>query len=189
MAALPGTLACVLALVAVVALAAQSAAAATVAIHATRDGDAIDIRASALLNADGATAWRVLTDYNRYPEFIPELRYSLVIARNDAMVTVEQSGNALVWLFRFPIEITFEVQEFPLRHIRSRAVAGTLRALTSSYALEPASGGVRLDYVGRVAPGFSVFGQIEQSVVERNIARQFQALADEIERQSAAAQR
>ena len=27
-----------------------------------------------LLNADGATAWRVLTDYNRYPEFIPDLR-------------------------------------------------------------------------------------------------------------------
>ena len=188
----PGTtalrrmLACAFALVALVT---QSAAAATIAIHATRDGDAIDIHASALLNADGATAWRVLTDYNRYPEFIPELRYSRVIARHDASVTVEQSGNALLWLFRMPIEITFQVEELPPHHLHSHAVAGTLRALTSSYALEPASGGVRLDYVGRVAPGYSVFGQIEQSVVERNIARQFQALADEIERQSVAAQR
>ena len=183
---LPRMLAGVMALI---ALAAQFAAAATIAIHATRDGDAIDIHASALLNADGATAWRVLTDYNRYPEFIPELRYSRVIARHDASVTVEQAGNALLWLFRLPIEVTFEVEELPPHHLHSRAVAGTLRTLTSSYALEPASGGVRLDYVGHVAPGYPIFGQIEQTVVERNIARQFQALADEIERQSVAAHR
>jgi ribosome-associated toxin RatA of RatAB toxin-antitoxin module len=189
----PGTTAwmpaCVLALVALVALVAQSASAATIAVHTARAGDAIDIHASALLNADGATAWRVLTDYNRYPEFIPELRYSRVIARRDASVTVEQSGNALLWLFRMPIEVTFQVEESPPHQLHSHAVAGTLRALTSDYALEPASGGVRLDYVGHVTPGYALFGQIEQTVVERNIARQFQALADEIERQSVAARR
>jgi ribosome-associated toxin RatA of RatAB toxin-antitoxin module len=183
---LPRMLACALALV---ALAAQSAAAATVDVRASRDGDAIDIHASALLKADGATAWRVLTDYGRYPEFIPELRYSRVTARHDTLVTVEQSGNALLWLLRLPVEVTFEVEEFPPHHLHSRAVAGTLRALTSSYMLEPALAGVRLEYVGHIAPGYPIFGQIEQAVVERNIARQFQALADEIERQSAAVHR
>jgi len=66
-------------------------------------------------------------------------------------------------------------------------VAGSLRALQSTYALAPEPSGVRLDYVGRVAPGFELFGPIEEAVVRQNVARQFQALADEIERRSAGA--
>ena len=166
---------------------AQPVAAATITISAERDGDAIDIRASAMLNSDAATAWRVLTDYNRYTEFIPDLRLSRVVARDGSTVTVEQSGNAAIWLLRWPLDITFEIKEIPPSSLQSRAVAGSLRALTSSYALTPATPGIRLDYVGRVEPGFALFGNIEQTAVERNVARQFQALADEIERQGATA--
>lgn len=174
---------------ALVVATAQSAAGATVALRAERIGDAIDIHASALLDADGATAWRVLTDYNRYPEFIPDLRSSHVVARRAANVTVEQSGDAVLWLFKWPLAITFEIEETAPDHLRSRAIAGSLRALTSSYALTREAAGTRLDYVGRVAPGFRLLGPFEQTAVERNVARQFQALADEIERQSAAGHR
>jgi hypothetical protein len=168
---------------------AQSAVGATVALRAERIGDAIDIHASALLDADGATAWRVLTDYNRYPEFIPDLRSSRVVARRAATVTVEQSGDAVLWLFKWPLEITFQVEETPPDHLRSHAIAGTLRALTSSYALTREAAGTRLDYVGRVAPGFPLLGPFERTAVERNVTRQFQALADEIERQFVAGHR
>jgi hypothetical protein len=84
-----------------------------------------------------------------------------------------------------PLDITFEINEIPPYRLQSRAVAGSLRALTSSYALTPAASGLRLDYVGRAAPGYARFGRIEQAVIEHNVAHQFQALADEIERQSA----
>jgi len=172
--------------VALAVAAAQPAGAAAIAIHTQRDGDTIDIHATVLLNADAATAWRVLTDYNRYTEFIPDLRFSRILARRGATVTVEQSGDATLWLFRMPLDITFEINEISPDRLQSRAVAGSLRALTSSYALTPTAPGTRLDYAGRIAPGFEIFGHIEQTVVERNVARQFQALADEIERQGAA---
>jgi ribosome-associated toxin RatA of RatAB toxin-antitoxin module len=172
-----------------VVAAPQSAVGATVALTAQRNGDAIDIHASALLNADGATAWRVLTDYSRYPEFIPDLHSSRVVARRAATVTVEQSGDAVLWFFRLPLEITFEIQEAAPDHLHSRAVAGTLRALTSSYALAAEAAGTRLEYVGHATPGFRLLGPFERTAVERNVARQFQALADEIERQFAAAHR
>lgn len=174
--------ACALAVAAI-----QHAAAATITLDAERDGDAVDIRASAVLDADSATAWRVLTDYNRYTEFIPDLRLSRVMARRGAMVTVEQSGDAAIWLFKIPVDVTFEIREIPPYRLQSRAVAGTLRVLTSSYALTPAATGIRLEYTGRAAPGYALFGRIEQAAIEHNIARQFQALADEIERQSAIA--
>jgi hypothetical protein len=185
-----GGLAARLAVVFACALAAeaiQPAAAATITIDAERNGDAIDIRGSVVLNADAATAWRVLTDYNRYTEFIQDLRLSRVVARHGATVTVEQTGDAALWLFKIPLDITFEIKEFSPNNLQSRAVAGSMRALTSSYMLTPTGPAIRLDYVGHVVAGFELFGHIEQSAVEHNVARQFQALADEIERQSAAA--
>jgi hypothetical protein len=167
--------------------AAQAAAAATVTVSAERGGDSIDVRASTVLKADAATAWRVLTDYDRYVEFIPDLRVSHVVARRGAMVTVEQSGDAVLWLLRVPVQVTFEIDEIAPDRIQSRAVAGSLRALTSWYTLTPVPSGIRIDYFGHVTPGFALFGQIELAAVEKNIARQFQALADQIERQSAGA--
>jgi carbon monoxide dehydrogenase subunit G len=167
-----------------IAAAPPAAAAATIAIESERDGEIVNIRARAVLNADVATAWRVLTDYDRYAEFIPDLRLSRVVARRGSTVTVEQSGDA-TWLFKFPLDITYEINEVPPSRLQSRAVAGSLRSLVSSYTLTPAHPGTRLDYSGHVEPGFALFGQIEQTAVERNVARQFQALADEIERQGA----
>jgi ribosome-associated toxin RatA of RatAB toxin-antitoxin module len=169
------------------AAAIQPAGAVTATVDAERDGDAIDVRAVAMLHADAATAWRVLTDYNGYTAFIPDLRRSRVVARDGATVTVEQSGDAAIWLFKVPLEITFVIKEIPPDKLQSRAVAGSLRALTSSYTLTPTASGIRLEYTGRIAPGFEIFGQVEQKVVRRNVARQFQALADEIERQAGAA--
>jgi ribosome-associated toxin RatA of RatAB toxin-antitoxin module len=163
---------------------ATMAEAAIVTLDANRRGDAVEIQASAMLDVDRATAWQVLTGYDRYPEFIPDLRVSRIIARHGSMVTVEQSGEAVLWLFRMPIDVTYEIQEFPPDRLEARVVAGSLRALTSSYSLTPTAPGVRLDFTGHVVPGFALFGDLEQWVVRENIARQFQAIVDEIGRRA-----
>jgi ribosome-associated toxin RatA of RatAB toxin-antitoxin module len=163
---------------------AQQAVAATINFDAERLGGAIEIKASAVLKADAATAWCVLTDYGRYADFIPDLRASRVLARRGATVTVEESGDATLGLLRMSLDVTFEITELAPNSLRSRAVAGSLRSLASSYELTPVATGVRLDYRGRVEPGFELLGPIEQLATERNIARQFRALADEIERRS-----
>jgi carbon monoxide dehydrogenase subunit G len=180
----PAALSAAFAVIFAIAMALPAAAAATIVVESERDGEAVNIRAKADLKADVATAWRVLTDYDRYVEFIPDLRLSRVVARHGSTVTVEQSGDA-VWLFNWPLDITFEINETPPSRLQSRAVAGSLRVLLSSYWLTAVNSGTRLDYSGHVEPGFALFGKIEQAAVERNVARQFQALADEIERQGA----
>jgi hypothetical protein len=164
---------------------AQPARAGTVSIETARDGNAIDIHASAVLNADAGTAWRVLTDYDHYTDFVPGLHLSRVVARRGEVVTVQQSGATAFWLFELPLDITFEIHEVPRRLLVSRAVAGSLRGLDSRYTLWPVPHGTRLDYVGRVVPGFELPERLEQKVVEQSVGRQFQALTDEIERQGA----
>lgn len=162
------------------------AAAAMVTINTKLKGDAVDIHASAMLNADAATAWHVLTDYDHYAEFIPDLRVSRVIAREGNTLTVEQSGETAIWLFKMPVHVTFEVNEMPPNSLQSRTVAGSVRVLASSYALAPIASGVRLDYAGQIVPGFELVGHVVQRMVERSAARQFQALVDEIERRHTA---
>jgi hypothetical protein len=164
---------------------ARSATPATISVVAESLGEGTRIHAHALLRTDAGSAWRVLTDYDRYAEFIPGLRSSRVAARNGAIVIVEQSGEAGVWLFRLPLDIKFEVTESPPYGMRSRAVTGGRTVLESHYLLTPVSGGVHLDYFGDVAPGSDLPGLVEQYAVRRSIAPQFQALADEIERRSA----
>ena len=50
---------------------ASAAAAAEVAIDVHRAEGIVVIDASVEIKADPVTAWRVLTDYARYPEFVP----------------------------------------------------------------------------------------------------------------------
>jgi carbon monoxide dehydrogenase subunit G len=161
--------------------------AANVRVTAERHGDTIDVNATALLRADAATAWQVLTDYDHYAEFIPNLRLSRIVARHGPVVTVEQTGDAMFWMFRIPVAIRYEVTESPPNRLQSRATGGSLRALASSYVLTTTESGMRLDYSGHIAPRFEVLGRIEQMAVRKNIEREFQALADEIERRSAVA--
>ena len=104
------------------------------------------------------------------------------MAEHPLVVTVEETGDATLGPFRMPLNVTFQIIELAPNSLRSRAIAGSLRSLDSVYELTPVAAGVRLDYKGRVDPGFGLLGPIEQLAAERNIARQFQALADEIER-------
>lgn len=164
---------------------AGCALAATVDVETRRDGEAIEIRASAHLDADLQTAWQVITDYGRFAAFIPDVRESRVIARQGASVTVEQSGDARLWLFRMPLSITFAIVETPPNRLHSRAIAGSLRSLESDYELRSETHGVRLLYAGHVVPGFALFGPFEARAVERNVGRQLRALAEEIERRHA----
>ena len=163
-------------------LLAQSATPATITVDVASHADTIEVKASALLDADADSAWRVLTDYERYVDFVPGLHESRIVARKGATVTVEQSGDVVLWLLQMPLDVTFEITESAPTRLDSRVVAGDLRALDSHYALAREGDRVRLEYVGKLDSGFVLFGPLEGLAVKENIARRFQALADEIER-------
>ncbi len=158
------------------------AADVNVVVH--RTDDTVSIEASALVNADADTAWRVLTDYDRYSDFVPGLRSSRVVARRGDRLTVAQSGDAPLWLLRMPFDITYEVTETPPFRVDSIATASESRVLTSHYLLTPSGNGVRIEYAGNLTPRRAWLGRFEQLAVRQGVIREFQALADEIEHAS-----
>lgn len=162
-------------------LGSTTAAASPVAVDVWRDDDAFDIAASATLRADARTAWRILTAYGEYARFIPGIRSSQVVGRRGPVITVEQSDDALLWPMHWPLRITYEITESPPDRIESRAVASLMPTLQSHYRLTPTATGVRLDYTGHMGGGLGT-RDFQEWLIRRTVSRQFQALADEIER-------
>lgn len=160
------------------------AAAAEIDVAVAREGPAVVITAQARLRADAATAWRVLTDYERYVDFVPGLTQSEVVAREGHRVTVAQHGTATWLLLRWPLDAVYDVEERPAEGLRSHAVAAR-GVLDSAYTLSRTSDGVCLAYRGVLMPAERSLGVVERAMGERAVEHEFRALAGEIERQAA----
>ena len=166
------------------AMALAQEAQGDVAIDVQQHDATVIIRASAIVDTDAATAWRVLTDYGRYREFVPGLRTSRVLARAGPQVTVEQSGVAPLWLLSVPMTITYDIVESPPARLRSRATIPGAGVLHSSYALVPTDAGLQLVYLGTIAITPGPMTALREGAAERAIEGHFRALADEMERRS-----
>jgi ribosome-associated toxin RatA of RatAB toxin-antitoxin module len=158
------------------------AQAADVVVQASRHGDVLHIEASCRIDADAHDAWQVMTDYDRLSEFIPGMIASRVVTRAGRALVIEQKGEARLLWFRYPIEVTLAVEEFPYERITARAVAGNFKALTGIYHLDPRERPIRLRYSGRMTPDFFVPPLVGALILRRNVERQFSALIDEIVR-------
>lgn len=170
-------------------LAAQPAVAAgPIRFEAEGEGELITITASADMQVDPRTVWAVISDYDNLAEFIPHMRSSRVIRRDGDQVLVEQTGEFGFLFFRQPVEVRLSVAESPPRRIVAHAVGGNLQSLEGRYAIESLPGGeVRLSYSGRLVPGFQVPHFVSRMAVRSTMARQFQALVQEIVRRDLSA--
>jgi ribosome-associated toxin RatA of RatAB toxin-antitoxin module len=156
-----------------------------VTVEARRECDAVIVEAHALLHADLEIAWDVLTDYDRYAEFIPDLKSSRVVARSGRTVIVEQKGQVVFFLFRFPMEVTLSVTEDPRSGITSRAIAGTFREMTGSYTLTRDGNELRFSYSGRMVPDFLLPPLIGTAAVKGAVKKQFGALVKQMQTRGA----
>lgn len=161
--------------------------AAQVDVDAARNGDLVEVRALAAIDAPLALVWSTLTDYERLPEFIPGLKKSRVISRAGATATVEQSGEARFLFLAVPIDVTVESTERP-PNIEVRRVAGTLRHLQGRYETELLSNPprVQLRWIGSIASNSDLPALIGEALIRLLIEQQFVAMVREIERREAA---
>jgi ribosome-associated toxin RatA of RatAB toxin-antitoxin module len=184
----PACLACVaIATVAAVAV-APAFAAEDLSVEAVRDGEAVRVQAHALIAAPMAVVWRVLTDYEQLPHFIPGIAKSVVRDRSGNHLFLEQSGEARFFIFSFPIEVTLEVTESPPRSVASRAVGGNVRRMTGRYELiDESARRVLLRYTGLIEPDFPLPPLLGVVALRSTVEEQFTAMVAEIERRAGSA--
>jgi ribosome-associated toxin RatA of RatAB toxin-antitoxin module len=144
-----------------------------------------EVTASAAVLAPPATAFKVLTDYERLPEFVPDMRSVRVLSRSGNKVLVEQSGEAHFLFVRREIRMTVEVTEQQPGQIDSALVSGDMRVYRCRWQLAPdaATGGTRIAYSAQLAPGFYVPGFLGTNLIRADIEKMLAAVLARIERQ------
>ena len=157
-------------------------------VQATRDGDSFEVSARAELDASLDIAWEVLTDYDRFSEFIPGMHSSKLVSREGDRAMVDQRGEASLLFFRFPIDVRLAIVETYPERIESNAIAGNFKELRGAYRLESEGGRLRLSYEGRFTPDFDIPSLIGTMVVRHTLEQRFGAMLGEIERRQASRQ-
>ncbi len=153
-----------------------------ISVEAHREGEAVVVEARAFLKADSRLAWEVLTGYDQYARFVPDLKSSQILARSGNTAIVEQRGVAGFFLFRFPLEVRMAVTELPYEEISAQAIAGNFKEMNGLYRLVPEGEMLHLTYTGRLVPAFGLPPLIGTTVVRIAVERQFAALVREIVR-------
>jgi hypothetical protein len=156
--------------------------AAEVTVNATRSGETLQVEASAEFEGSLARAWKVLTDYGRLAEYVPDLRVSRVLSRDRNSVLVEQKGTARFLFWSYPMDVQLAIVEHPYDRVESRSVAGNFREMQNAYRLEMRGGRVHLRYSGRMVPDFEVPPLIGTLIFQNHVESTFRALVDEMER-------
>lgn len=169
-------------------VAGAAAAVEDLKVEAERRGDGVEVRARAFIAAPPALVWRVLTDYERLPAFVPGIAKSRVRERQGNHLRLEQSGEARFLVFSFPIEVHLAVTESPPDAVVSRAVGGNLKRMHGRYDLlaDAARGGVTLLYGGLIEPDFELVPVVGVAALRSMAEDQFRAMVAEIERLAAA---
>lgn len=155
-------------------------------VEVQRVDSAVQVQASAVLEADTETVWNTLIGYEQLPDFIPDMTSSKTLQRAGRQAVVEQNGRAGLGPFKMDFSLTLAVREEPMQAVFANAVSGDFSRFESSYRLHPQEDGrTRLEYSSLIEPKNGIPPLVGVPVMRYAIQRQFNALLVEIERLAA----
>jgi uncharacterized membrane protein len=93
-------------------------------VKVNMDGEVVRVESSYLVAASPQDVWAVMIDFEHMPRFISNLRSSAVVATNGDKVTIAQSGEASLGIFKFAFESVRELRLTPFTRIESRMIRG-----------------------------------------------------------------
>jgi ribosome-associated toxin RatA of RatAB toxin-antitoxin module len=161
-------------------------AAEDMSVETSRRGPAVAVAARAIVRAPHELVWKTLTDYNRFHEFIPGMRRSKLLEYRGSTAIVEQSGEARILIFSFPIDVTVASTERPPNAIDVRVLKGNLKRLDGGYRIEAVGDGqLLLRWDGLLEPEDPLPPLIGEVLVRLQIEDQFFGMVREIERREA----
>ncbi len=83
--------------------------------------------------------WQVLTDYNRFSEFLPGVTSSELIVNNGDRKVFEQINKIKTLIFSIESRVEIATIEFYPQQIAFKAIDGDLKTLNGKWILEPVS--------------------------------------------------
>jgi ribosome-associated toxin RatA of RatAB toxin-antitoxin module len=149
------------------------------------DGQQVfDVTAIGTVKAAPAEVWKILTNYEQMPEFVPDLERSKVLSRTGNRAIIEQYGVARFLFFSRAIHLIVQVAEEPTSAIDITLVTGDMKVYRCRWemTLVPETGGTRIHYNGKMVPKFYVPGMLGSNIVRRDIERMMKAVLERLDK-------
>ena len=135
------------------------------------------------MNAAPAAVWKILTNYERMPEFVPDLKTTKVLSRSGNRAVIEQYGTARFLFLRRAIQLVVQATEEPISAIDINLVSGDMKVYNCRWELVPTeTGGTRILYTGKLVPKFYVPGMLGANIIRSDIERMMHAVLERLEK-------
>jgi len=151
-----------------------------------QDGNAVfNVQADGYTHASPQRAWQVLTDYERLPEFVPNLQASKLVSRDGDGIVLEQQSRAGFLFVKQDIHLVLRVTEHPFSAIDITLVSGDMRQYAGRWEIAPVrvngNDGTRIRYVGQMEPDFLVPPLVGNAFIAHDVKRMVEAVVSEID--------
>lgn len=141
-----------------------------------------EVAASGTVKASPTSVWKVLTDYDAMPEFVPDLKKSKVLSRTGNHAVIEQAGVARFLFLSRPIHLVVQAAEEPMSAIDITLVTGDMKVYACRWELTALpDGGTRVSYSGKMVPKFYVPGMLSSNIIRRDIERMMKAVLERLD--------
>lgn len=102
-----------------------------------QEGNFLIVEGLLQTTADPATAWMVLTDYARFPEFVPGIHSNRVLEAKNGVKLIEQRGEVVSSLFRLAYTGQMRVEEHPDEGLVILFLSGPFKDVRGEWNIGP----------------------------------------------------
>lgn len=139
-----------------------------------------EVRATFSVSQPVPVVGAVLTDYVRIPHYMPEVRSSQLLEKQDDRAVVEQEAVAKFLMFSKRVHLVLEVQETPTT-IEFRDRCGqSFERYEGAWALADAHGETKISYRLTATPRFEVPNWLLSRLLKRDAVDMIERLRAEI---------
>jgi hypothetical protein len=163
-----------------------AAAAPTPEVWIEQRGEGFAVSARMSVDVTRATAWGVITDYDRLGDFVADMDESRIVSRAGEPTLVRQTGSWHLLGFRVPVRIVAQVEEQPMRSVSFRSVSGNVRIENGEWRIVDQAGGVAITYRIECTPDFWVPPILGANLIRRDVRAKLTQVAQEMLRRDAA---
>jgi len=139
-----------------------------------------DVRATFSVSRPASVVTAVLTDYVRIPDYMPAVRTSLLLERQDDRAVVEQEAVAKFLMFSRRVHLVLDVQETP-HTIEFRDRCGqSFERYEGAWAIAGDGGDTKITYRLTARPRFDVPNWLLTRLLKRDAVEMIERLRAEV---------
>ena len=131
------------------------------------------------------SAWEVLTDYNNFDKFLPNVASSTIVSESENNIIFEQTNIVDLWLFQQEFKVKTKVTKSHPNRIDFQIVEGDLKKLIGSWQIQvKSSDKILITHQVEVEPAGDIEKPFFYGVYESSLEETLKAIALEINKRS-----